>query len=164
MFYFEARSPEKVSLELVPVGVVCQPRHLTGFDNRAFISYQWVQTRQTLWVDFLRVLTNRSRRAFKVSRSLLFISCSLSICALFGTSLGFLSLRIPNPEKVSLLFFFFPPAATEAENIMNIFRLAGDVSHLVAIVILLMKIWWSKSCAGMKLTSLHFKCDWFGPA
>lgn len=81
------------------------------------------------------------------------MSCSFSICALFGTSLGFLSLRIPDPEKVSLLFF---PAATEAENIMNIFRLAGDVSHLVAIVILLMKIWWSKSCAGMKLMSLHF--------
>lgn len=49
---------------------------------------------------------------------------------------------------------------------MNIFRLAGDVSHLVAIVILLMKIWWSKSCAGMTQI-LHFnslKCDWFVPA
>uniref|UniRef100_A0A3B5MDF4 ER lumen protein-retaining receptor n=1 Tax=Xiphophorus couchianus TaxID=32473 RepID=A0A3B5MDF4_9TELE len=32
---------------------------------------------------------------------------------------------------------------------MNIFRLAGDVSHLVAILILLMKIWRSKSCAGI---------------
>lgn len=32
---------------------------------------------------------------------------------------------------------------------MNIFRLAGDVSHLLAIIILLMKIWRSKSCAGI---------------
>lgn len=49
---------------------------------------------------------------------------------------------------------------------MNIFRLAGDVSHLVAIVILLMKIWWSKSCAGMTQISLFIffnslMCDWF---
>lgn len=32
---------------------------------------------------------------------------------------------------------------------MNIFRLAGDVSHLVAIIILFIKIWKSKSCAGI---------------
>uniref|UniRef100_A0AAZ3RIG0 ER lumen protein-retaining receptor n=1 Tax=Oncorhynchus tshawytscha TaxID=74940 RepID=A0AAZ3RIG0_ONCTS len=32
---------------------------------------------------------------------------------------------------------------------MNIFRLAGDVSHIVAIIILLVKIWRSKSCAGI---------------
>ncbi|XP_010772700.1 ER lumen protein-retaining receptor 3-like [Notothenia coriiceps] len=32
---------------------------------------------------------------------------------------------------------------------MNIFRLAGDVSHLLAIIILLLKIWRSKSCAGI---------------
>ncbi|KAM6956971.1 ER lumen protein-retaining receptor 3 [Aplochiton taeniatus] len=32
---------------------------------------------------------------------------------------------------------------------MNIFRLAGDVSHLVAIIILFLKIWRSKSCAGI---------------
>lgn len=31
---------------------------------------------------------------------------------------------------------------------MNIFRLAGDVSHLLAIIILLVKIWRSRSCAG----------------
>ncbi|GAA6073588.1 ER lumen protein-retaining receptor 3, partial [Tachysurus ichikawai] len=31
---------------------------------------------------------------------------------------------------------------------MNVFRLAGDVSHLLAIIILFMKIWRSKSCAG----------------
>lgn len=35
---------------------------------------------------------------------------------------------------------------------MNIFRLAGDVSHLLAIVILLVKIWRSKSCAGKQGT------------
>lgn len=32
---------------------------------------------------------------------------------------------------------------------MNVFRLAGDVSHVVAIIILLIKIWRSKSCAGI---------------
>lgn len=38
---------------------------------------------------------------------------------------------------------------------MNIFRLAGDMSHLLAIVILLVKIWKTRSCAGM-LTHLLF--------
>lgn len=32
---------------------------------------------------------------------------------------------------------------------MNVFRLAGDVSHVVAIIILLAKIWRSRSCAGI---------------
>lgn len=32
---------------------------------------------------------------------------------------------------------------------MNIFRLAGDLSHLLAIIILLLKIWKSRSCAGI---------------
>ncbi|XP_058260726.1 ER lumen protein-retaining receptor 3-like isoform X2 [Hemibagrus wyckioides] len=32
---------------------------------------------------------------------------------------------------------------------MNVFRLAGDVSHLLAIIILCMKMWRSKSCAGI---------------
>ncbi|KAF7281503.1 hypothetical protein GWI33_004584 [Rhynchophorus ferrugineus] len=32
---------------------------------------------------------------------------------------------------------------------MNIFRLLGDLSHLIAIIILLHKIWHSRSCAGI---------------
>ncbi|XP_037069578.1 ER lumen protein-retaining receptor-like isoform X2 [Pollicipes pollicipes] len=32
---------------------------------------------------------------------------------------------------------------------MNVFRLSGDLSHLFAIIILLAKIWTSKSCAGL---------------
>ena len=32
---------------------------------------------------------------------------------------------------------------------MNIFRLLGDLAHLLAIVILLLKIWKSRSCAGI---------------
>lgn len=32
---------------------------------------------------------------------------------------------------------------------MNIFRLAGDMSHLVAIIILLVKMWKTRSCAGI---------------
>jgi len=31
---------------------------------------------------------------------------------------------------------------------MNIFRLLGDLSHLLAIIILLVKIWKTRSCAG----------------
>lgn len=31
---------------------------------------------------------------------------------------------------------------------MNIFRLTGDLSHLLAVIILLMKIWKTRSCAG----------------
>lgn len=37
-FYFEAPPPEMVRLAALPA--VCQPRHLTGFDNTAFISNQ----------------------------------------------------------------------------------------------------------------------------
>jgi len=32
---------------------------------------------------------------------------------------------------------------------MNIFRLCGDLSHLLAIILLLLKIWKSRSCAGI---------------
>jgi len=32
---------------------------------------------------------------------------------------------------------------------MNVFRLAGDLSHLAAIIILLIKIWKTRSCAGI---------------
>ncbi|KAA8585086.1 hypothetical protein FQN60_003780 [Etheostoma spectabile] len=32
---------------------------------------------------------------------------------------------------------------------MNVFRLTGDLSHLAAIIILLLKIWKSRSCAGI---------------
>lgn len=32
---------------------------------------------------------------------------------------------------------------------MNIFRVLGDFSHFIAIVILLLKIWKTKSCAGL---------------
>lgn len=55
-------------------------------------------------------------------------------------------------------FLFGPPlpakppspgaAAPTAASIMNIFRLTGDLSHLAAIVILLLKIWKTRSCAG----------------
>ena len=32
---------------------------------------------------------------------------------------------------------------------MNLFRLVGDLSHLLAIVLLLLKIWKTRSCAGI---------------
>ncbi|XP_066140471.1 ER lumen protein-retaining receptor 1 [Euwallacea fornicatus] len=32
---------------------------------------------------------------------------------------------------------------------MNVFRLLGDLSHLLAIIILLQKIWYTRSCAGI---------------
>ena len=34
---------------------------------------------------------------------------------------------------------------------MNPFRLAGDLSHLLAIIVLLVKIWQSRSCSGKEL-------------
>jgi len=40
-------------------------------------------------------------------------------------------------------------SATRPDFTMNIFRLAGDVSHLAAIIILLLKIWKTRSCAGI---------------
>lgn len=39
---------------------------------------------------------------------------------------------------------------------MNIFRLTGDLSHLAAIIILLLKIWKTRSCAGECSYSLTF--------
>lgn len=36
---------------------------------------------------------------------------------------------------------------------MNIFRFAGDLSHLIAIIILLQKIWHTRSCAGKLIFS-----------
>lgn len=32
---------------------------------------------------------------------------------------------------------------------MNIFRLTGDIAHLAAIILLLLKIWTTRSCSGM---------------
>nr|CAD7581459.1 unnamed protein product [Timema californicum] len=33
---------------------------------------------------------------------------------------------------------------------MNIFRLLGDLSHLLAIIVLLLKIWKTRSCADLR--------------
>ena len=38
---------------------------------------------------------------------------------------------------------------------MNIFRLLGDFSHLAAIIILLWKIWKTRSCAGKTTEMFH---------
>lgn len=51
-------------------------------------------------------------------------------------------------------FICFPPLfpfrslAHSRSPAMNIFRLTGDFSHLVAIIILLLKMWKTRSCAG----------------
>jgi len=44
---------------------------------------------------------------------------------------------------------YFGKKVVFAENTMNVFRLAGDLSHLAAIIILLIKIWKTRSCAGI---------------
>lgn len=41
-----------------------------------------------------------------------------------------------------------PFTPEEAPDTMNVFRILGDISHLLAIIILLLKILKSKSCAG----------------
>jgi ER lumen protein retaining receptor len=38
---------------------------------------------------------------------------------------------------------------------MNIFRLSGDLSHLLAIIILLLKIWKTRSCSGMTFSLIN---------
>lgn len=43
---------------------------------------------------------------------------------------------------------FYRFASAGAPTNMNIFRLTGDLSHLAAIIILLLKIWKTRSCAG----------------
>jgi len=37
----------------------------------------------------------------------------------------------------------------DSDEKMNVFRLTGDVSHLLAIIILLLKIWKTRSCSGI---------------
>lgn len=39
---------------------------------------------------------------------------------------------------------------------MNIFRLLGDFSHLAAIIVLLLKIWATRSCAGKDILIYSF--------
>ena len=57
-----------------------------------------------------------------------------------------LSLR---PESLSSLEAAALTTTAPTTTTLNIFRPTGDVSHLVAIVILLLKIWKTCSCAGI---------------
>jgi hypothetical protein len=41
---------------------------------------------------------------------------------------------------------------------MNVFRLLGDLSHLLAIVVLLLKIWKTRSCAG-NISLVFIQCE-----
>jgi len=45
---------------------------------------------------------------------------------------------------------------------MNIFRLCGDMSHLVAIIILLLKMWKTRSVAGKNFVCAVMCCRLFG--
>lgn len=53
-------------------------------------------------------------------------------------------------------FCVSPLAVSVFSATMNIFRLTGDLSHLAAIIILLLKIWKSRSCAGEQKTKSIF--------
>lgn len=49
---------------------------------------------------------------------------------------------------------------------MNIFRFLGDSSHVLAIIILLLKMWKSKSCSGktpLTVSKLYYRLYSFGP-
>lgn len=43
---------------------------------------------------------------------------------------------------------FLPDQPCPSPPVMNLFRFLGDLSHLLAIILLLLKIWKSRSCAG----------------
>lgn len=62
----------------------------------------------------------------------------------------------PGEEQSGLLFFIYPvwrpSSCLRCNRNMNIFRLTGDLSHLAAIIILLLKIWKSRSCAGKMIS------------
>merc|ERR1712130_312443 len=60
-------------------------------------------------------------------------------------------LKAPPPSVAPLHGLQGPPLATLIVGSagMNFFRLLGDVSHLLAILILLLKIWKTRSCAGI---------------
>lgn len=149
--------PRKVSHRSVP-----SVSHVTSPGLTTETSYRIIECRRGRICKCL--LTGNyitSRRAFILFRSSLLSSrhlCSFPLSELPEASCVSGLIKACTFQTSNKFSYFFPPAAAEALNIMNIFRLAGDVSHLVAIVILLMKIWWSKSCAGMLIVTqiLHF--------
>ncbi len=54
-----------------------------------------------------------------------------------------------DPQRSYRLLHRRASALLRAAAAMNLFRLAGDLSHLAAIIILLLKIWKTRSCAGI---------------
>lgn len=80
---------------------------------------------------------------------MIFDNCHLSVSnVLLPTSVS-----CGNPRHFS--FWGVSTNHTKKISNMNIFRLAGDFSHLLAIILLLLKIWTTRSCAG-KQFSLTF--------
>ncbi len=53
-----------------------------------------------------------------------------------------------------------PQTLHQIQTNMNVFRLTGDLSHLAAIIILLLKIWKSRSCAGERALGTSSGCFW----
>ncbi len=51
-----------------------------------------------------------------------------------------------------------PQTLHQIQTNMNVFRLTGDLSHLAAIIILLLKIWKSRSCAGERALGTSSGC------
>ncbi|MEE6513509.1 hypothetical protein FKM82_021193 [Ascaphus truei] len=85
--------------------------------------------------------------------------CALRFPGVHCARLG----HVPGPRRSALAIFSspghrfpFPSPGLQrvtglfsCHTVMNVFRLTGDLSHLAAIIILLLKIWKSRSCAGI---------------
>ncbi|KAF0760247.1 ER lumen protein-retaining receptor [Aphis craccivora] len=64
-------------------------------------------------------------------------------------SINYEKKRRPRHSAVAATVLSHGARRRQQETEMNIFRLSGDLSHLLAILLLLVKIWKTRSCAGI---------------
>ncbi|KAH0511860.1 Delphilin [Microtus ochrogaster] len=129
------------------IQVACQSMSPSSEDRFAVVMTSFLETAQPA----LRALDGLQREAMEeLGKALAFFgedSKATTSEAFFGIFSEFMSKfegLSPRPESLPSLGAAAPTAAA-----MNIFRLTGDLSHLAAIVILLLKIWKTRSCAGI---------------
>ena len=129
----------------------CQPRHRPPH-NRLFCGRLGTRCGCT----GIRVCT-RSRQSVSqphVAEEPIFCLVNLHICLLLRLLGSYQKLGVLCLCLVQVSAWIQSAAEGPNTSTMNIFRLAGDVSHVVAILILFLKIWRSRSCAGMSGRSI----------